>query len=129
MLSEHWEAVEADWQEHYGLGLAESVYGAEGGAGWMTARRVAVLTLNLPHGSRTMQAVEPDAVWTVDRQLAGLIVERLDALHYSFVKANGGKAGKPKGVVPRPKPSRRSRGPARGTEDVLAGLDRVLSAG
>lgn len=112
--------MEADWQEVYGVDLAVAVHGG------MSARRVSALTLALPQTSRTMRAVGGDeSPWTHDRVLLGLVVERLDALHASFVKANGGKAKAPAPIVPRPK---RQRTAPVATVSVLAGLDRALAA-
>lgn len=117
--------MEADWQEHYGLDLAAAVYG-KGGAG-MSARRVCALTLALPRSSRCARAgLGDDAVWTLDRKLLGLVVERLDALHVTTVRAHGGKAQKPPTIVPRPKPARARR---RSTADVLADLDAAMAGG
>lgn len=102
--------MEADWQEVYGLDLADAMYGKEGG-GSMSARRVVSLTLNLPQESRTMAVVGGDgAVWSHDRVLLGMIAERIDSLHTSFIRANGGKPRKPQSIVPRPKPGNH-RGP------------------
>jgi hypothetical protein len=90
---------------------------------------LAVLMFNLPAGSRLFRRIGgKEAEWTPERTLLGLVVERLDALHHSFIKANGGRASKPTEVVPRPKPQRdRTRLPVRSTEDVLAGLDKAIS--
>lgn len=88
--------MEGDWQEYYGLDLAEAV---EGG---MSARRVAVLTAALPQHSRTSLALSGErAAWNPDRVLLGTVVERLDLLTATLVKINGGRARQPKPVVPR----------------------------
>jgi hypothetical protein len=116
--------VECDWQQYYRMDLAEAVEG--GGA--MSARRVAALTLGLPRESRTMRAVGgEDAAWSPEMVLAGLAVERLDALHATTVRANGGKAKRPPQIVPRPKPQRRLE--AVPTSGLLDDLDRLVTAG
>jgi hypothetical protein len=122
--------VEADFQEHYGLDLADAMYGRGGEGGCLTARRAVVLITNLPAGSRTMRAIGGDAAWwTPDRTLLGLVVERLDALHVSTVRIAGGKSKKPPEVVPRPKPSERRRHlKVVPTADALAALDKSLAA-
>jgi hypothetical protein len=67
-----------------------------------------------------------EAAWSPLMMLTGLIVERLDALHASLIRVNGGKAKQPQPVVPRPKRQRRLE--AVPTSGLLDGLDRMLSA-
>lgn len=96
----------------------------------MSARRVSALTLELPRASRTMRAISEDpsvAAWTPEMMLAGLVVERLDALHVTLIKANGGKAKKPETIVPRPKAKKRHLA-AVPTLAVLDDLDKKLAA-
>ena len=94
----------------------------------MSARRIVALTLNLPQQSRTMRALGgTDAEWTTDRTLLGLIIERLDALHYTYIKSQSGKARKPVEIVPRPKPGKRPRPAAQSTLSVLSALDERLA--
>jgi hypothetical protein len=131
LLDEHWSAMEADWQEHYRLDLAEAVYGEGGGA--MSARRIVGLTLSLPPHSRTMRAVSDDpaaAAWTPEMMLAGLAVERIDAMHATLIRANGGKSKKPQEIVPRPKkkPAARRHLEAVPTLEALNRLDEQLAA-
>lgn len=90
----------------------------------MSARRVVSLTLALPPESRLMRAAAGSS-WSLEQTLAGLLVERLDALHATYVRAHGGKVGKLQNIVPRPKPARRAATPA-GT--FLAGLDTAIAA-
>lgn len=59
---------------------------------------------HLPPDSALRRAMDPDAAWLTDEKLALLLArvsDQLAWLHYSFVKANGGKPTKPK-PIPRP---------------------------
>jgi hypothetical protein len=96
----------------------------------MNARRIAALTLGLPQSSRTMRAIAgPDDQWPPDRTLLGLIVERLDALHATTVKAAGGKVrGALPEIVPRPKARPRAAQRA-STSSILDDLDLALVGG
>lgn len=97
----------------------------------MSARRIIALMLGLPADSSVMRAlrdIEEPSLWDLEQVLLGLIVERLDALHSTLVKVNGGKVrGKIQEIVPRPKKKPR---PAKrvSTQDALADLDMALAS-
>lgn len=112
------------------MDLAEAVYGERA----MSARRIAVLTLNLPISSTTMQILGSemdDPIWERSDVLSGMVVESLDALHRTLVKVNGGKPrGKPLQIVPRPTAETKRRSVKKtSTLDALSHLDRMRGGG
>lgn len=66
--------LRADLQAFYGIDLDRAMAGEHG------ASHVAALVSCLPPGSRVSVAVNPDNVWTLERQLLGLIFNALTAV-------------------------------------------------
>lgn len=122
-MTERWTEVEADFQEVYGIDLADAIYGGEP----MSLRRLVVLTFALSQESRTMKSFREmaPAGWGRLEILTGLAVERLDQLIGTTVKAFGGKVrNKPPVIVPRPK--RKPKREPQSVESALGKLDRML---
>lgn len=84
-----------------------------------TTLHASVLAAELPEGSRTRIAIDPESVWTVDRTLAAAIVNLLSVIAWQ------GTADAVKGRN-RPKPIGPKRRPASGGYDIDE-LDRILA--
>lgn len=89
-LETHGEAIEADFQRHYGIPVADVF------AGRMTWRRFRVLLGQLPADSATVRAASGDAAaWTLSEHLlAGILDAELAALW----QRGGGKGRRPRPI-------------------------------
>lgn len=97
----------------------------------MTARRVTALTLELPMESRTMQRAYATEVkvdlWSRDQTLLGMLIERIDQLHATTIKASGGKVrGKAPEIVPRPKIKKAVK--PQSTTEIISDLSAMMAA-
>ena len=92
MLTNHGDALEADFQRVYGIDLVDLYRGN------LTPRKAQVLAFNLPPGALTWQEMGSDNAWTVTDHL---LADAVDALNGANFQRGGGKGEKPK-PVPRP---------------------------
>lgn len=103
-LVEHSEALEADLARYYPRDADQL---PAFWSGEMSVRRLWVLVSGLPRDSAMARELLGDAAeWSPEMHRLTDIVDVLNGLVYVTVRANGGKAKRPK-PVPRPRTPRR----------------------
>ena len=118
-MADEFEALEADFQHHYGIVLRDALYGPDPIGG----RRLWSLIKGLPPRSALHRShdVEGWSWGNVEELLAG-IFERLDAANYMYLKAHSKEGSQLPEPVAIPRPGRTTSPPARqplsSTDDV-----------
>ena len=100
VLEQYPDELRADFQQFYSLNL-------EGMGRTYTTFHAASLLTQLPEGSRVARALNPDAAWTMDRQLLAVIANDLNWLVWSQTK--DGQKG-PQAEADRPQRRAESQG-------------------
>lgn len=107
-MHDHFEEVFADFREYYNLRLTD-VLRFDGS---LTVAEAAILVKKLPHGSRTvaaMQGGEDYWGWTPDRHILASLLDAVNANTFAFVSANSKKKPKAPKPVQRPGDAERKR--------------------
>ncbi len=88
MILEEFEALEADFQAHYGIDLRRALWGPIP----LSARRLLALVKGLPPGSALHRSVDPEGYgWTNNEELLATLLEVTDLSNRMFYSANSGK--------------------------------------
>lgn len=124
-MDSHPDELRADFQQYYGLDL-------DGMGRDYSTLHAAVLATQLPEGSRLARAIEPDAVWTLDRALMAVVANDLNWLVWS--KSRDGQKGRNKPRIIGPKDADRDntrhiRGMAMEPDELMAELERLHGGG
>lgn len=137
-MYEHFEALEASFEQTYGLDLRRALWGKLR----IGVRRLGALISGLPPGSPLHRSLDPDGWgWGTREELAAQTVEQLDGLARLFWQANfkGNVPGqpvkieRPKRLRPKPKRTPLKGGPQIKTpadlKAALAAEGRLLGEG
>lgn len=94
-MSKHFEAVEADFQSHYGLDLRQVCWGPRA----LGVRRIRALVRGLPLDGVTIRETELDGKsWSITDELLAIQAELIDhgnRMYYSAHAKNPGGVWKP----------------------------------
>ena len=120
VMGEHPDELRADLQEHYGLDI-------DGMGRDFSTLHAAALLAQMPEGSRTAMAYDPDAAWTSRMLLAASMANALNWLVWS--RTEDGRRGR---NMPRPigpdssgGGSRRIKGLAMAPDELMATIERI----
>lgn len=95
LVSEHFEALESDFQHYYGIDLRQACYGPHP----MGLRRLRALIQGLPPGSAVHRSLDPQgSQWTFDTELLAALAELLDHSNRLYLAAHKNKGAQ----LPRP---------------------------
>lgn len=84
----HFEAVEADFQSHYGLDLREVLWGSRR----LGVRRINALVEGLPLSGATFRAAATNGVqWSTTDELLAVLVEMIDHSNRMYFAAHAKK--------------------------------------
>lgn len=123
VLEQYPDELRADFQQFYSLNL-------EGMGRTYTTFHAASLLTQLPEGSRVARALDPDAAWTMDRQLLAVIANDLNWLVWSQTKDGQKGRRKPKPIGPKGEQKakdkgRKLKGMSMTSDELLAELARI----
>lgn len=93
LLLAHGAALEADFQQFYGLEL-----------GACSPRRAWVLAQHLPREARVTRAIDEEATWGAQEHLLANVVDLLQLSNWLYIAAHTGEKGRP---PKKPEPLRR----------------------
>ena len=118
-LDEHPDELRADLQQYYGLNI-------DGMGRDFSTLHAAALVAQMPEGSRTARAHDPDAAWTLDRLLAAVVANNTNWLVWSKTKDGQRNRNRPKPIGPDgPGKPKHIRGMAMAPDKLMAELRRI----
>lgn len=111
-MSAHFEAVEADFQSHYGLDLRRALWGAEP----LGVRRLLSLIRGLPPRGAVARTATNGRDWGTTEELLAAVVELTDLTNRLVYQAFSGKGAKKWKPVVVSRPTDPPKKPAAGDE-------------
>lgn len=127
-LTEHGEAVEADFQRYYGTDIRDLWRPASG----LTWRRFRALLSGLPPDSALARSLAgPDAGWTLETQLLAAMHDRLSEANWQRGNAGAKSPSRRPDPIPRPGVAAPGRigSTTRSPQEVAAYLERFQPTG